>query len=101
MALCHDEECIKSRSGTSYATPIIAGIAVFLLRYARLHLGETAEKLKQKDKMEALLKRCANKGPTHQPRDGYFYVELSLHDHNLFGGELDRVNHRILEALKT
>lgn len=90
-----------SRSGTSYSTPILAGFAAFLLQYARLHLPErTALALKRKDKMEALLKRCATRGPNYQPRDGYFYVEMSRNDHNLFGGELKQVNERILEALK-
>ncbi|KAL7916637.1 hypothetical protein GGI35DRAFT_47714 [Trichoderma velutinum] len=105
MLLCNDlaspHRYFKSRSGTSYATPIMAGIAAFLLQYARLHLPEKAAlSLKRKEKMEALLKRCARRGPNYTPRDNYYYVELSLHHHNLFGRELDRINDEILETLK-
>lgn len=103
--LCDEQnasECVKSRSGTSYATPILAGISAFLLQYARLNLPETdAQELKRKEKMEALLKRCAQRGPNHDPRDGYFYVELSLHKHNLFGEEMKNVNYEMSKALKT
>ncbi|KAH6981609.1 hypothetical protein BKA56DRAFT_643560 [Ilyonectria sp. MPI-CAGE-AT-0026] len=105
ILLCRDKsnpKCVESRSGTSYATPIMAGIAAFLLQYARLHLPEsTALVLKRKEKMEALLKRCAERGPNYAPKDRYFYVELSLNDHNMFGGKLEGVNHEILKALKT
>ncbi|KAL6790875.1 peptidase S8/S53 domain-containing protein [Trichoderma sp. SZMC 28012] len=105
MLLCNDtttpQRYVKSRSGTSYATPIMAGIAAFLLQYARLHLPErAASALKRKEKMEALLKRCAKRGPNYAPRGNYYYVELSLHQHNLFGRELDRINDEILETLK-
>lgn len=106
VLLCGDRpnpnECVESRSGTSYATPIVAGMAAFLLQYARLHLpAGAASALKRKEKMEAVLRRCAQRGPNYKPRDGYFYVELSLHEHNLFGEELDWVNYEILKALKT
>ncbi|KAH7161648.1 hypothetical protein EDB81DRAFT_683583 [Dactylonectria macrodidyma] len=107
MLLCQDRlnlnpQCVKSRSGTSYATPIVAGIAAFLLQYARLHLSESeALALKRREKMEALLRRCAVRGPSYQPRDGYFYLHLGLDKHNLFGGELDWVSYEISRALKT
>ncbi|KAM0421241.1 hypothetical protein ACHAPT_010963 [Fusarium lateritium] len=104
MLLCSNlnTECVKSRSGTSYATPIVAGMAAFLLQYARLHLSEgEALMLKRREKMEALLRRCAVRGPSYQPRDGYFFVHLSLDKHNLFGGELDWVSYEISRALKT
>jgi subtilisin family serine protease len=104
--LCDDHEddsqYLKTRSGTSYATPILAGIAAFLLQYARLHLPEeVALNLKRKDKMEALLKRCAERGPDYQPRDNYYYVELSLNKHNIFGQDVEGVNHEIMRALRT
>jgi hypothetical protein len=57
--------------------------------------------LKRREKMEALLRRCAIRGPNYKPRDDYFYVHLSLHKHNLFGGELDWVNYEISRALRT
>lgn len=100
--LCQDEMGVKSRSGTSYATPIVAGMAAFLLQFARLHLGEgQALALKRREKMEALLRRCAVRGARYQPRDEYFFVHLSLDKHNLFGGELDGIKYEILGALRT
>lgn len=105
MLLCCDElnpKCVESRSGTSYATPIIAGIAAFLLQYARLHLQESeALALKRKERMEALLKRCAERGSNYKPRDEYFYIELSLDAHNLFGRKLEWVNYEIRKTLET
>ncbi|KAI8712720.1 Peptidase-S8 domain-containing protein [Fusarium sp. LHS14.1] len=104
MLLCQNNNAnyMMSRSGTSYATPIVAGMAAFLLQYARLHLSEgEALALKRREKMEALLRRCAVRGPSYQPRDGYFFVHLSLDKHNLFGGELDWVSYEISRALKT
>jgi hypothetical protein len=80
----------------------MVGIAAFLLQYASLHLPQKqALALKRREKMEALLRRCAIRGPNYKPRDDYFYVHLSLHKHNLFGGELDWVNYEISRALKT
>lgn len=101
--LCDDvpgQSYLVSRSGTSYATPILVGIVAFLLQYARLHLPKSAAAMKRKENIEALLKRCAERGPNYEPRDGYLYVQLSLHRHNLFGRELKDVNYEILQALK-
>jgi subtilisin family serine protease len=92
---------VKCRSGTSYATPIMAGIAAFLLQYARIHLSaEEALKFKTKENMEALLKRCAERGPNYATRDGYFYVQLSLNRHNLFGGKLEDISYEISKTLQ-
>lgn len=100
--LCHEGEKVKTRSGTSYATPIIVGIAASLLRYARLHLDENqAKRLKRKERIEALLQRCAVRGSNYQQRDGYYYVELSVQSHNLFGQDLKRVNHEFAGTLIT
>lgn len=103
--LCNDKSTppkyVKSRSGTSYATPIMAGIAAFLLQYARIHLSdEKALRFKNKENMEALLKRCAERGPNYAKRDEYFYVELSLNRHNLFGGRLEDINYEISKTLQ-
>lgn len=73
------------KSGTSYATPILAGIAGFLLMYVRMNLPDIAEILKRRDKMEKLLRRVASKGTNYKPRDGYHYVDLSLYADSLFG----------------
>lgn len=95
------EDCLVSRSGTSYATPILAGIAAFFLQYARLHLSEKeVSAMKRKENMEALLKKCAERGPNYRTRDGYYYVELSLHKHNMFGQSLDHINTSISQALR-
>ena len=94
--------CVKSRSGTSYATPIIAGTAGFLLQYARLHLtSDEALAMKRREKMEAVLKRCAVRGPNYQPRDGYFSVDLSLDKHNLFGQRPEWVSYEIVKAMQS
>lgn len=96
-----DTEEYVSRSGTSYATPILAGISAFLLQYARIHLSpEKSSEFSRKDNMEALLRRCAERGPRYKSADGYSYIELSLHEHNLFGRELKDVNYEFLETLK-
>lgn len=102
---CNDKSTppkyVKSRSGTSYATPIMAGIAAFLLQYVRIHLSaEEAPRFKNKENMEALLKRCAERGPNYATRDRYFYVELSLYEHNLFGRRLEDINYEISKTLK-
>lgn len=103
-SLCNkmsERDGLVSRSGTSYATPILAGIAAFLLQYARLHLSEKeVMAMKRKENMEALLRRCAQRGPNYSTRDEYYYVELSLHKHNMFGQGLDHINKDILQALK-
>ncbi|TQN69465.1 Subtilisin DY [Colletotrichum shisoi] len=100
IATVGDSDYLVSCSGTSYATPILAGIAAFLLHYARLHLPESATVMKRKENMEAVLKRCAERGPNYSPRGGYLYVELSLNGHNMFGGKLEDVNYEILQALR-
>ncbi|KAL0935471.1 pfs domain-containing protein [Colletotrichum truncatum] len=100
--LCEDspgQDYLVSRSGTSYATPILAGIAAFLLQYARLHVPDIAAALKRKENMEALLMRCAERGPNYDPRDGFFYVQLSLFRHNMFGEELEQINREFRNAL--
>ncbi|KAM0227188.1 hypothetical protein ACHAPO_011725 [Fusarium lateritium] len=94
-------DCVKSRSGTSYAAPIVAGIAGFLLQYGRLHLtGAEAMAMKRRDRMEAVLRRCAERGPNYQPRGGYFSVDLSLDKQNLFGETLEWVSYEIVKVLK-
>lgn len=86
--LCDDvsnPSCINYKSGTSYATPIAAGIAAFILQYARLHLPEKADMLKRQKRMKAVLRRVAEKGPSYKARDGYHFIDLSLYADSLFG----------------
>lgn len=103
-SLCNDgahQDGLIARSGTSYATPILAGIAAFLLQYARLHLSEKEViAMKRKESMEALLRKCAQHGPNNSTRDGYYYVALSRHKQTVFGQGLDYIKKDILQALK-
>lgn len=93
---------VRSRSGTSYATAVLVGIAAFLLQFAQVHLPkELAEQLRRKEKMEALLQKCAERGPDATQRDGYSYVHLSLDRNSLFGRSLDWIKSDIAEMLRT
>ncbi len=74
-----------AKSGTSYATPVMAGIAAFLLLYARLNLPDRAHLLKSRSRMIALLQRIAQKGQGGGQRDGYHFVDVSLYNDSLFG----------------
>jgi hypothetical protein len=101
-SFCDDSnpECVKYKSGTSYATPIAAGIGAFLMQYARLHLtADAAEMMKQQDRMEAVLKRIAERGLSYRPRDDYYYIELSRSPANLFGKEKKFVDLTIEDIL--
>lgn len=102
--LCDDASnpsCIKYKSGTSYATPIAAGIAAFLLQYVRLHLPGKADMLKRQKRMKAVLRRVAEKGPTYKPRDGYHFIDLNLYADSLFGKDKSFVNHIIGDLLRS
>ena len=93
--------CTAFKSGTSFATPIAASIAAFLLLYARLHLEEKwATMLKRGSGMKAVLRKIAVKGGGHQKRDGYDYIELSRYSDNLFGKQEDLIRNEIIDAIK-
>lgn len=50
VKLCNTEtnsQCVQWKSGTSSATPILVGIAAFLLQYARIHLPDKAHMLRR------------------------------------------------------
>lgn len=87
------------KSGTSYATPIVAGIAGFLLLYTRVNLPNVADILKRRDKMEKLLKRVAWKGSGYEPRDGYHFIDLSLYADSMFGKTKEYINETIHDVL--
>ncbi|RFU35462.1 hypothetical protein B7463_g889, partial [Scytalidium lignicola] len=78
---------VRRKSGTSYATPIAAAIAAFLLLYVRIHLPDKADRLKSQRRMRAVLRRVAEKGEGFKPRDGYYFIDLSLYMDSLFGKE--------------
>ncbi|OCK74584.1 subtilisin-like protein [Lepidopterella palustris CBS 459.81] len=92
---------VKYKSGTSYATPIAAGIAAFLLQYAKLHLREDQlEKLKRQSGMKAVLRKIAQKSQESKLRDDYYYVALSLYSDNLFGKTEGFIKETIIDILK-
>ncbi|KAF6823129.1 pfs domain-containing protein [Colletotrichum plurivorum] len=96
------DDQVKSKSGTSYATPIMAGIAAFLLQYARIHIPGKAAALKKRKGMMEVLKRIAEKGPRYQQRDGYYFVDLSLWPDGLFGKDepfIDMIIGDVLDSI--
>ncbi|ETS87207.1 hypothetical protein PFICI_01035 [Pestalotiopsis fici W106-1] len=91
---------LQLKSGTSYATPIVSGIAAFLLQYARFHLADMADVLKRKDKMEEVLLEITKKTPTTMARDDYHYISLSLYSDNLFAKGKRFIDATLTEILK-
>jgi hypothetical protein len=91
---------VKYKSGTSYATPIAAGIAAFLLQYAKLHLRQDQlHKLKRQSRMKAVLRKVAQKSQESKRRDDYHYVALSLYSDNLFGKDERLIKDTIVDVL--
>jgi subtilisin family serine protease len=104
--LCDDEAnpvCVAHKSGTSYATSILAGISAFLLTYARVHLPERrAAELRGHKRMKAVLRRVAAKGTGgggYKPRDGYYFVDISLYADSLFGKDKEFIDLTIADLL--
>lgn len=87
------------KSGTSYATPIMVGIAAFLLLYARLNLPESANLLKTRSRMMMLLQRIAQKGQGGGLRDGYYFVDVSLYADSLFGKDKELIDQTIKDIM--
>ncbi|KAH9228667.1 hypothetical protein K456DRAFT_803222 [Colletotrichum gloeosporioides 23] len=90
---------LKYKSGTSFATPIMAGIAGFLLLYTKLHMPRLSVKLQDRSRMELVLNKVAEKGPNFEPRHGYFFVHLSLTTEGLFSKSEDFIRSCIEEVL--
>lgn len=91
-----DEKAVRVKSGTSFATPIAASIAAFLLLYARVNLmiePSIAKRLKKNQHMERLLVTLSEKSVTSPGRDGYQYISLSRHPDNFFGREVEAINY--------
>ncbi|KAI1757959.1 pfs domain-containing protein [Xylaria castorea] len=95
-----DQTCVKYKSGTSYATPIAAGIAAFLLLYARINIPTKADALKSHQRMKAVLRKVAEKGINHTRRDGYHFIDLSLHTDSLFGKEKEHIDLIMTDLLR-
>lgn len=89
------------KSGTSYATPVMAGIAAFLLLYARLRLPASASLLKIRSRMIMLLQRIAQKGQGGGLRDGYYFVDVSLYADSLFGKDKALIDQTIKDILNS
>ncbi|KAM0555886.1 hypothetical protein ACHAPJ_006288 [Fusarium lateritium] len=89
-----DESCLTHKSGTSFATPIAAGIAAFLLQYARSKLGKKqAARLKQFEGMSTVLRRISVE------KQGYNYIAPRLHPDNFFGKSEEYIQANLYEAL--
>ncbi|WQF81022.1 Putative peptidase S8/S53 domain, peptidase S8, subtilisin, Asp-active [Colletotrichum destructivum] len=102
VVLCEDDtEYVKHKSGTSYATPIMAGMTAFLMMYARIHLPQQAHALKKQKAVKALLRRLADKGTGCKPRDDYHFVNVSLYSDNLFGKGKSFIDGTIKDILKS
>ncbi|KAL7792392.1 peptidase S8/S53 domain-containing protein [Trichoderma afarasin] len=96
-----DSKFLRCKSGTSYATPIAAGIAGFLLLYTKINLPDKADGLKSRRRMQALLKRVAEKEVGQTARDGYHFIALSLHRDSLFGKGKHYIDETIRDVLNT
>lgn len=92
--LCQpDEDTVRVKSGTSFATPIAAGIAGFLLLYASIQIGpEQANRLKRHSAMEQLLYRLSVGSRPKKDRDDYQYIFLSRHPDTFFGKRPEEIN---------
>ncbi|KAL2281026.1 hypothetical protein FJTKL_12132 [Diaporthe vaccinii] len=98
--LCNGKSVVAIKSGTSFATPIMVGVAALLVRYIRLHIPDAKEVVGQR-KMENLLRKVAKKGPDGEERDGYWFVDLSLFDDSLFGKEKIFIDSTIRDILNS
>ncbi|VUC32850.1 unnamed protein product [Clonostachys rosea] len=103
VKLCDAEtnsQFVQWKSGTSFATPILVGIAAFLLQYARIHLPDKAHMLKRQEKMKSVLLKISDKTQQSIARDGYSYIALNLFADNLFGKSKVFIDETIGELLK-
>ncbi|CAH0058638.1 unnamed protein product [Clonostachys solani] len=103
VKLCNTEtnsRCVQWKSGTSFATPILVGIAAFLLQYTRIHLPDIAHMLKRQEKMKNVLLKISDKTQQSITRDGYSYIALNLFADNLLGKSKVFIDETIGELLK-
>jgi subtilisin family serine protease len=79
--IAEENVSVKVKSGTSFATPIAACIATFLLRYSRTHLdSKYADQLKRHSVMKSVMKCIAGR-----KRKGFYYLTLRDNPDHLFG----------------
>ncbi|RAH47145.1 S8/S53 family peptidase [Aspergillus brunneoviolaceus CBS 621.78] len=100
VRLCESPSGLKHKSGTSFATPIAVSIAGFLLQYTRLHIPEHAYLLQRRSKMQAVLRKIAEKSLDSRARDDYHFMALSLYSDNLFGKDPEFINHTLRDILR-
>ncbi|KAK2778722.1 pfs domain-containing protein [Colletotrichum kahawae] len=86
------------RSGTSYATPIVAGMAAFLLLYTRKKMPDLESRVKDPRIMKLLFQEVARVG--NVALDDYDYVYMSLSQDRLFGKKKEYVEDKIRDILK-
>lgn len=98
--LCNDKSVVATKSGTSFATPIMVGVAALLVRYIRLHIMDKKAVVGQR-RMENLLRKVAQKGPDGEERDGYWFVDVSLFDDSLFGKDKAFIDSTIRDILNS
>ena len=84
------------KSGTSYATPIAAATAAFLLLYARQNLSSAeALLLKRTAGMKAVLNLIS------ESRKGYSYIALSMAPDSFFGKEKQFIMINMTQAINS
>lgn len=87
------------KSGTSYATAIMVGVAAWMLQYTREKLtGDDATMIRNHSRMSAVLRSIA--GPI--PRDEYYYIAPNFRrENNFFGASSDHIRSSIIRILRT
>ena len=93
---------LNVQSGTSFATPIAASLATFLLMFAQTHLTRhEADKLRKFEHMKAVIEGvCAASVAKGHKAPEYAYLTLHLKPDNLFGRDLEEIKRVISDALK-
>jgi len=101
--LCTDESSVmKVKSGTSFATPIAASIAAFLLLYARAYLSpDEAQLMKRHSVIKSVLREISATTGARADRDGYQYLFLNECGDNFFGKGEEYINAHLRDAIKT
>lgn len=87
-----NEEDMKVKSGTSFATPIAAATAAFLLSFAQRYLPEIAENFKTFDNMRNLIETiCQESTHLDYVAPDFCSLYLSKNPDNLFGKGQEKI----------